>query len=388
MRARVGHIVPTDRIAFLILRARLMRLREAGFEVGVICGEKGYGDRLRECGLEILHIPFAREIAPLTDLRCAAALHRTLRREGFDIVHSHNPKGGLLGPVVGQLARAPAVVHTVHGFLFNENSRGLHNLLAHGAERWTAHWCDHLFFQSAQDFAYARAHRFKAPGRLHLIGNGIDERRFDRSLYPCGREDKRRELGLEAGHLVVGMVGRLVREKGFEEFFAMAGRIAREFRQARFLVVAISEEDEQRDAVNPGELIARHRIADRCIVLEQRSDMPELYLSMDVAVLPSYREGIPRALLEAAAMGVPIAASDIRGCREVIVHGKSGLLFALKEVEAFARVVRSLLLDPEKRRRLGETGRRRILQHYTEGRTTERLIACYEKILEEKGKSL
>ena len=387
MRARVGHITPTDRIAFLLLRARLVRLREAGFEVRVICGEKGYGDRLRECGLEILHVPYAREIAPLTDLRCAAALYRTLRREGFDIVHSHNPKGGLLGPVAGRLARAPAVVHTVHGFLFNENSRGLHNLLAHAAERWTSSWCDHLFFQSAEDFAYARRQRFKAPGRLHLIGNGIDERRFDRSLYPRGREDKRRELGLQAGHLVVGMVGRLVREKGFEEFFAMAGSLAREFRQARFLVVGISEEGEQWDAVDPAALIARHGIADRCIVLEQRSDMPELYLSMDLAVLPSHREGIPRALLEAAAMGVPIAASDIRGCREVIVDGETGLLFALKDVEAFTGVVRSLLRDAEQRRRLGEAGRRRILQNYTEGRTAARLIACYEKILEEKGKS-
>ena len=385
MGARIGHIVPTDRIAFLMLRARLMRLREAGFEVVVICGEKGYGDRLREIGLEILHIPFAREIAPLTDLRCAAALFRTLRREGFDIVHSHNPKGGLLGPAVGKMARAAAVVHTVHGFLFNENSRGAHNLLAHGAERWTARWCDHLFFQSAEDFAYARAQRFKAPGRLHLIGNGIDERRFDRGLHPRGREDKRRELGLEPGHLVVGMVGRLVREKGFGEFFAMAGRIAREFSQARFLVVGISEDDDQWDAVDPGELIRRHGIADRCLVLEQRSDMPELYLSMDLAVLPSYREGIPRALLEAAAMGVPIAASDIRGCREVIVDGETGLLFALKDVDAFAGAVRSLLRDPEKRRRMGEAGRRRILQSYTEGRTAARLIACYERILEGKG---
>jgi len=381
---RVAHVVPTDRIAYLLLRARLLRLQEAGFEVSVICGDVGYGERLAESGLQVLHIPFARELAPLTDLRCVRALRRTLRRERFDIAHSHNPKGTLLGPFAARLARVPIVVHTVHGFLFNEHSRGLYRLLATGAERWCARWCHHLLFQSEEDHAHARARRFKERERLHLIGNGIDERRFDRDRYPGARQQKRRELGLEEEHLVVGMVARLVREKGYEEFFAMAGRIAGQFPQVRFLIVAITEED-QSDAVDPQALMAAPGVADRCIVLEQRRDMPELYACMDAAVLPSHREGIPRALLEAAAMGVPIAASAIRGCREVIADGKTGLLFGLRDVDAFTETVRSLLQDGELRHRLGDAGRRHILENYTEARTTERLITCYREFLKERG---
>ena len=142
--------MPTDRIAYLLLRGRLSLLQEAGFEVTVICGDMGYGEKLRESGLKVLHIPFAREIDPRTDLRCAGSLWATLRRERFDIVHSHNPKGGLLGPVIARLARTPVVAHTVHGFLFNENSRGWHHILAHGAERWTALWCDHLLLSECR----------------------------------------------------------------------------------------------------------------------------------------------------------------------------------------------------------------------------------------------
>ena len=383
MRARIAHIVPTDRIAYFLLCTRLSLLREAGFDVSVICGKVDLDTELRQSGLEVVHIPFAREIAPLTDLRCAWNLYRTLCREHFDIVHSHNPKGGLLGPFVGRLSRDAIVVHTVHGFLFNENTSGLYRQLALGAERWTAHWCDHLLFQSHEDYRYACDHRFKAPERLHLIGNGIDQCRFDRDRYPQARQLKRRELGLEEEHLVTGMVGRLVKEKGFGEFFAMAGRIAREFPQARFLVVSITEED-QSDALDPHQLSIEHGIADRCIILEQRHDMPELYLCMDVAVLPSYREGIPRALLEAAAMGVPIAASDIRGCREVIADGESGILFPLKDVDAFTAVVRSLLRDGAVRRRLGEAGRQRVLEEYTENRTVERLVAFYDEVLKQR----
>jgi glycosyltransferase involved in cell wall biosynthesis len=379
---RVAHVVPTDRIAYLLLRARLLRLQEAGFEVSVVCGDVGYGERLEECGLRVLHIPFAREIAPWTDLRCLRSLRQTLRRERVEIAHSHNPKGTLLGPLAARLAGVPVVAHTVHGFLFNENSKGLHRLAAVGAERWCAGWCDHLFFQSGEDFDYARKRRFKKQERLHLIGNGIDERRFDRDGYPQVRREKRRELGLEEEQLVIGMVARLVREKGYEEFFEMAGRIAREFPQVHFLIVGITEAEDQSDAVDPQRLMEENGVADRCVLLEQRSDMPELYLCMDVAVLPSHREGIPRALLEAGAMGVPMAASAIRGCREVIEDGKTGLLFGLKDVDDFVGKVRALLGDGEMRRRLGEAGRAHVLENYTEGRTAELLVGCYREILE------
>ncbi|MBM3280667.1 MAG: glycosyltransferase family 4 protein [Candidatus Handelsmanbacteria bacterium] len=384
MRARVAHLSPSDRIVNLLLRPGLLRLQEAGFEVTVICGRVAMGEELARTGLRVIYIPFAREIEPRTDWACARALYQVLRRERFDIVHSHNPKGTLLGPVVGQLARVPVVTHTVHGFLFHENTTGLVRGLAMGAEWWCARWCDHLLFQSEEDYGFALAQRFREPERLHLVGNGIDERRFDPEGYPEARRRKRCELGLEEWHLVVGMVARLVREKGYEELFAMAGQLARQFPQLRLLVVGITERD-QWDAIDPQVLIAAHGLEGRCLVLEQRQDMPELYACMDVAVLPSHREGIPRAIMEAAAMGVPVVASDIRGCREIILHGESGLLFPLRDVEGLTTAVRRLLLDEGLRRRLGEAGRRRVLAHYTEARTAARVIACYERFLAECG---
>jgi glycosyltransferase involved in cell wall biosynthesis len=377
---RVAHVVPTDRIAWLLLRVGLSRLQEAGFEVTVLCGDAGYGRQLAETGVRVVHVPFARELSPWTDLRCLAALRRELRRGGFAIAHSHNPKGTLLGPLAARLAGVPVVVHTVHGFLFNEATTGPRRWLAVAAERWCAAWCHQLLFQSSEDHALAVAHRFKRPERLHLVGNGIDERRFDPSLYPGGRDRLRAALGYCDRDRVVGMVGRFVREKGYVEFAAMARRLARRDSRARFLVVGISE-PEQSDAVDPKSLFEEAGIADRCTVLEQRSDMPELYLSMDLAVLPSHREGIPRALLEAAAMGVPIAATAIRGCREVIIDGQTGVLFGLRDVDSFTATVESLLQDEDRRRRLGAAGRQHVLEHYTETRAAERLIACYRRFL-------
>jgi glycosyltransferase involved in cell wall biosynthesis len=376
MSVRVAHIVPTDRVAYL-MRARLMRLQEHDFSVSVVCGDRGYVELLRQCGLHVIPIPFAREISPWTDARCVWALRRVLREGQFDIMHSHNPKGTLLGPITAQWARTPLVVHTVHGFLFNENSRGLHRAAAVAAERWCAAWSDHLFFQSEADHAYAVEHRFKRPEQLHLIGNGVDERRYDPALYANARREKRRELGLGDDDLVVGMVTRLVREKGCIEFFAMAARVAKENPRARFLLVGIPEEKDQSDAVDALALARQYGVEARCILLEHRQDMPELYLSMDLCVLPSYREGLPRCILEAAAMGTAVAATDIRGCREVIKDGETGRLFPLKEVDGFSEVVVQLLADDAQRTRLAVAGKQQVQREYTEAQVTARLVSLY-----------
>lgn len=412
--ARIAHVVPTDRIAYYLLQARLLRLQRAGYEVSLICGRsaasepgpvgsgsdgpglvgtsdavpdggrgesRSYAEALRDSGLAVTLIPFAREISPLTDLSCARALLGVLRHGEYDVVHSHNPKGGLLVPPVGQLVRHPVVVHTVHGFLFNERVRGLRRALAVGAERWTAAWTDHLLFQSREDHAWAMQHRLKPADGLHLIGNGIDEERFDPLRYPEMRLAKRRELGFGHEDLVVGMVGRLVREKGYPEFFEMAGRVATTHPGARFLVVGITEPD-QSDAVDAAALIDRCGLRGKCVVLEQRRDMPELYLAMDVAVLPSHREGVPRALMEAAAMSIPVVATDIRGCREVVAEGETGFLFSLGDIEGFTAAVDRLLRDSGARMRMGRAGRQRILEGFTENATAARVAACYEQILQ------
>ena len=400
MARRVAHIIPTDRIAYYMQRVRLQFLRRAGFEVTVICGQSrtglpangsepkaaneagtiSYGEELERCGLEVIYIPFAREIAPLTDLRCAAGMLSQIRGGEFDIIHSHNPKGGLLTPPVAQLAGAPAVIHTVHGFLFNDNTRGLHHALALAVERWTASWCDHLLFQSEEDFDFARHHGFKPAEQLHLVGNGIDEERFDPQRYPGARESLRQEFGWDSTHLVVGAVGRLVAEKGFVEFFAMAEQLAAEIPEARFLIVGISEED-QSDALNPRSLIERHGLSERCVVLERRTDMPELYLMMDVLIHPSHREGLSRALLEASGMGTAIVAGDIRGSREIIEDGVTGLLAPTKDVPAFVGAAKRLLADQELREGVGGRARLRVLEQFTEARTAARITRCYEEIL-------
>ena len=138
----------------------------------------------------------------------------------------------------------------------------------------------------------------------------------------------------------------------------------------------------------PDLLARQHGLDGKCVLLDRRRDMPELYLAMDVAVLPSHREGIPRALMEAAAMGVPGVATDIRGTREVIEDGVTGLLFPLRDVDRFVVSVDRLLQDGELREQMGRAARQRVLGKYTETATSRRLQRCYREILAmERGNS-
>lgn len=392
MRARVAHVVPTDRITHLLLRHRLRHLVDAGYDIDILCGhapdsQQGddgpgvdYEARLTDMGLRVRYLPFEREISPWTDSRCVWAMFRAIRSGGYDIVHSHNPKGGLLGPPVAQMARAPHVLHTVHGFLFHDNTSGLYRAAALAAERWTARWSDHLLFQSEEDIDFARRHGFKPDERLHLVGNGVDESRFDPEAAVEGARRRRQELGWDEGHVVVGIVGRVVEEKGYLEFFDMAGRLARADERVRFLVVGLFE-PEQSDAVDPYELARQHGLAERCHILQGRDDMPELYATMDVFVLPSHREGLSRSLLEAMAMARPVVTCDIRGCRELVVDGEGGLLTPLRDVEALTAAVNGLVSDRERRLRMGVASRARLLDRYTESAVAGRVVQVYEGVL-------
>jgi glycosyltransferase involved in cell wall biosynthesis len=280
---------------------------------------------------------------------------------------------------VARLGGAPHVLHTVHGFLFHDRIGGLHRAAALAAERWTARWCDHLLFQVEEDLVFAREHGFKAADRLHLVGNGVDPARFDPHLDPDAGQRKRGELGWGTKDLVVGTVGRVVEEKGYLEFFDMAGRLARQRDDVRFLVVGLFE-PEQSDAVDPQALVRQHGIADRCVILQGRDDMAELYAAMDVFVLASHREGLSRSLLEATAMARPAVVSDIRGSREIVVDGLTGRLTPVRDAQGLAETVGGLLADVG-RRQMGEAGRARVLERYTEDRVARNVSDCYEQVL-------
>jgi glycosyltransferase involved in cell wall biosynthesis len=355
-KPKVLHVTMVALSLDKLLGAQLRGFRDAGFEV-VTASAPGP----EVAGLEaeaIRHVPLHRATRSWNlraDLAAARELWRVVRAERPDVLHLHTPKPGAYGRPIGRLARVPLVVNTVHGLFAQEDDRLTKRVACYAIERAAACFSDVELVQSIEDVAVLRRLRVPARKVVHL-GNGIDLAAFDPSaIDPDERIRIRRELGGHDERIVVGCVARLVREKGIEELVAAFEQLRSEGVPVH--LVLIGERSGERDAVDPA-VLDRARAAGASL-LGRRDDVPRLLAGMDVHVLPSYREGYPRVVMEAAAMGVPSVATDIRGCREAVVDGVTGLLYPRGDVAALTTLLRDLVADPGRRRSLGEEARRR-----------------------------
>jgi glycosyltransferase involved in cell wall biosynthesis/ribosomal protein S18 acetylase RimI-like enzyme len=375
---RVAHLTTTDLTLRYLLLGQLRRLSAEGYEVTGISAPGPNADALQAEGIR--HLPWrnaTRSWNPVADVRALAELVALLRRERFDLVHTHNPKPGVLGRVAARLAGTPLVVNTVHGLYATPEDRLRKRAAVLGLE-WLAGRCSDLeLYQSEEDLAWAGRLRLARKGRGHLLGNGTDTGFFDPARVPPERKAAlRRELGLPADALVVGAVGRLVAEKGYRELFAAAGAVRQADPRVRFLAVGAPDLDKA-DAISEAELAAA---AGDVAVTGWRDDVRDLLAVMDVFVLASWREGMPRSAIEAAAMGKALVLTDIRGCREVARHDREALLVPPRDPGALAAAISRLVADPALRERLASAARRRALERFSEKDVAERVVAHYRRL--------
>ncbi|HEV2929767.1 MAG TPA: glycosyltransferase, partial [Propionibacteriaceae bacterium] len=302
-RIRVAHVTTIDGTLWVLLRNQLAHLREEGFEVTGISAPGPWVAPLEAEGIR--HVPWphaTRSWNPWADGRAFLELLAILRRERFDIVHTHNPKPGVLGRTAARVGGVGCVLNTVHGLYAMPDDR-LAKRVPVLAMEWLAARCSDLeLYQSEEDLAWARRIHLVRPGRSEHLGNGIDLAQFDPQAVDTERVlELRRSLGIGEGTLVVGTVGRLVAEKGFRELVTAARTIQAERADVRFLAVG-APDPEKADAIGEQELQAAGAHVQ---VVGWSDQVRELLAIMDVFVLPSWREGLPRSAIEAAAMAKP-----------------------------------------------------------------------------------
>jgi glycosyltransferase involved in cell wall biosynthesis len=350
----------------------LMRaLRERGHEVVGICADGPKLAPAREEGFRIEHVPFARSANPFANLPAFLALVRLFRRERFDLLHVHTPLAGLLGRIAGRLAGIPRIAYTAHGFYFHERMHPAvyraHVLLERLGRRFT----DVLMTQSAEDAETARAERIAPGGTVTVIGNGVDPTLF-RPGTEAERAAARQALGAAPGDVVAVMIGRMVAEKGYPELFAALARTP----GLTLACIGTRLESDHQGTVDAA-LAAAQRdpaTAARLKLLGYRTDVADLLRGADLFVLPSHREGMPRAIIEAMMTGLPVVATRIRGTREQVVDGETGLLVPVGDSAALAAALGRLVADPALRAAMGRAGLARARALYDEARVIARQI--------------
>jgi glycosyltransferase involved in cell wall biosynthesis len=380
----VAHIATVPMSLQYLLFNQLKAIAADGYQVVAISSPGPEAAALADLGIPHIAIPISRKITPLQDVLALWRLYRFMRRHPMHIVHTHNPKPGLLGQLAARLAGVPIVINTIHGFYFTNHTHALWRKIFITMEKIAASCSDLIWSQNMEDIETAVRERICPADKIRHLGNGIDLNRFDRTRISQEIiEEKRAELHLPRGASVVGFVGRLVTEKGVHELLQAALVVRESFPDVRFLIVGSTDSD-KRDAIT-AQVVNQYRLEANCLFTGQRDDTPELFALMDVFVLPSHREGLPRAPMEAAAMGVPSVVTDVRGCREVVTHEQNGLIVPLQDVAALAQAIIRLLEDKPLAQRLGETGRRMAEEQFDERLVFAKVKAEYARLLRQKG---
>lgn len=378
---KVAHVCTIDMSLRYLLFAQLKYLQHRGYDVTAISNPGSDVAFLQDNGIRHIAVKMTRTFSPRRDAEALLDLRRVFQRERFDIVHTHNPKPGLLGQIAARLAGVPVVVNTLHGFYFHEHMRPLARRFYVLMEQIAAANSDHILSQNPEDVLTALAEHIAPPAKIELLGNGIDLQRFSRSgVSAADVVAVKQELGIGVDDYVVGFVGRLVEEKGILELFEAVSILRRSHAIPTLKLLVIGPVDtEKSDALSP-QRAKDFGVDDQCVFAGLRQDMPSLYAAMDVFVLPSHREGFPRAPMEAAAMELPVVATDIRGCREVVVDGVTGALVGRKNAVALAAAIAMLHSDKGKAHAFGQQGRVLAERKFDQRIVFAKVAATYERL--------
>lgn len=379
----VLHLVAAESMLFPILREQLLYLREAGFDIHTASIDGPLARRILDDGFPWTPLPLTREISPLADYRARRFIEEFCREKKFQIVHTHTPKGNVVGQWGARRAGVPIVLQTLHGFYFHDRMAAWKRQLWISIERFSARHSDHILCQNPEDVETAVREKIAPREKITLLGNGIDISRFQ----PVVPDDPRRarirsELNIAPDALVVGMCGRFVAEKGFPEFLRAGEILAPKFPNLHLLAIGHKLVSERAgDAWTPPQ---SGPLAGRLSVLTNRDDMSDLYACMDVNVLPSHREGFPRVLMEGAATGLAQVATRIRGCRQTVEDARTGFLVDVNDVPALAEKLELLLRDRTLRENMGRAARAKAELDFDQRKVFERVSNCYSLLLERK----
>ena len=356
----------TDLMPWVIARHWLKGLTDDGTEVCIGCPPGPYVPLLEKFGLPVRGVYVPRNLNPLKIARAIRSVRGLLVAEHWDILNCHGAAAGLIGRLAAMIHRQPVVIITNHGYYFDEHMNRMRRRLAIAVERLLGRLTDFTMFVSSEDHETALRERIvRHRSRAATILNGIDLTAFPGPPDTSEIAAARARLGLPADAKVIGLMGRLIVEKGLREFFAATRKLCAS-RDDLYVVVVGDVLPTDRGAWKE-QLMANVEAAGLSNRFRFTGFVPDVYgclSALDILVHPTYKESFGRVIAEAMATGLPVVASNVRGCRELVIAGKTGLLVPYRDVEALAEAISSLLDDGPARRAMGDAGRDRVVSCY------------------------
>ena len=355
-----------------------------GFESLLVCGSENLG----ECS--ILDDAYSKGLRPIVipeivteatvkprDLTALLKIYRLIRKQRPHIVHTHTAKAGFLGRLAACLAGVPIVVHTYHGHILHGYYSPLKSSILRRMERALSYLTDCIIAVSDEVKSDLISYHVSPPEKIVVIPLGLELKPF----LDCGayRGAFRNEFGLNNGHKLIGIVGRIVPVKNHQLFLEAAASIAAKDTEARFVIVGDGplQQDIEQHAIGLG-------IGNRVIFTSWRQDMPKIYADLDVLVVSSINEGTPVSAIEAMAACCPVVATRVGGVPDLVRDGETGYLVPAGDAKALSAAILRILEDPQTANRMAKIARGIAVQRFNTGRLIADIERLYLDLLKEK----
>lgn len=382
VKPKILQICAIDSSVESLLKPLIIESMNRGYEVHNACSNTGRFDRLRAEGLTMKEVNIDRKISLLSNVKSVLKLYKLIKKEKYDIVHVHTPVAALLGRIAAKLAGAKNVIYTAHGFYFHEDmSKKQYNFFVNIERIAARFFTDWLLLQSKEDYEFALKQNFKKSERTLHLSNGVDIwNKFNPVLIKektCS--DFRREENIFKDDFVFSFIGRLVKEKGIFELITAFKNVTNNFPNAKLLIIGGFLESERDQESYRKLMIDLEHFNIR--YLGFRKDIPMLMATSDAYILPSYREGLPRSIIEAMAMNNPIIATNIRGCREEVFEGVNGFLVKKGSSEELAEAMEKLLENRVLVKEMGERSREIAEELFDENKVINKQIELFDSLV-------
>lgn len=333
-------------------------------------GNDGYVRYIEQIGVPFMPLPVdKRGLNPLQDIKLLFSLFRWYKQEKPDIVHHFTIKPVIYGSIAARLASVPKIVNTVTGlgYVFIEEKAAWLRSIVEQLYRIALNRADITFFQNREDLNLFLNRKLILIDKAKMLpGSGVDCHHF----APSEKQNQ-----LQNGIKKFLMVSRLLRDKGIYEFVEAAKIVKGQYPECRFQL--LGRRDTRNPNVVPESDINCWSTSGLVQWLGETTDVRSIVGKSDVIVLPSYREGTPKALLEGAAMGKPLITTDAIGCREVVEHGLNGLLVPMKDPQALAHAMIEIIENPEKAIIMGKEGRKKVEREFDERIVIQKTLSHY-----------
>lgn len=343
-----------------------------GYEFHLAANLSNFKDDISKYNIMVHHIDLARNPFSWKNIKAYNQMIALIKEEGYDVIHCNTPIGGVLGRLCGNIAKVPKIIYTVHGFHFYNGAPLINRTFYKWIEMWMARYTDSVITINQEDFNYAKTFKLRNKGRVYYVpGVGVD------TLMIKEAKEKRleiiKEIEADNDSILIISVGELNENKNNEVIIGALSKLNNS--KIHYIMCGTGKKKDY--LLN---MINKKNLKNNVHFLEYRSDIAQLLNSVDIFVMPSYREGLSRSIMEAMSAKLPCVVSKIRGNVDLVDEGKGGYLCHPDDIEGFANAIKSLSNDTKLRKNMGEYNLNKINKFDTESVLKE-LKKIYEKEL-------